>query len=29
MTINELGELGGNGGDVERAVCADWRFEIL
>lgn len=29
MTINELGELGGHGGEVERAMCADWRFEIL
>ena len=29
MTINELGELGGHGGEVDRAMCADWQFEIL
>ena len=29
MTVNELGELGGHGCDLERAMCADWRFEML
>lgn len=29
MTINELGELGGHVGEVERAMCSDWRVELL